>query len=156
MTNYYDQQNQNVSGNQINIGGIILYVNKSGWPQQIREWEYKNFVYPFPKDFMWVRLGSKGYTESGAKLEFWQNGQRRILPELQKWLDQGWEPLGEFGPGCIEIKTYWSHKDKPAGYWVWFTIAGLFTFGLSLFLALIDVSHIAEPTIFIVQMRRPK
>ena len=156
MTNYYDQQNQNVLGNQINIGGIVFYVNKSSWPQQIREWEYTDFVYTYPKGSWWARLGSKGYTESGAKLEFWQNSQRQIFPELQKWLDQGWEPIGEFGPGCIEIRTYMSHKDKPAGYWVWFTIAGLFTFGLSLALALLDVSQIAEPTRFVIQMRHPK
>ncbi len=155
MTNSYDQQNQNVSGNQINIGGIVFYVNKSSWPLQIRQWEYKDFIYTYPKNFMWAKLGDKGYTLHSAKLEFWQNSQRQIFPKLQEWFDQGWEPVGEVGPGCIEVKTSTGHKDKTTGYWAWNTVAGLFTFGLSLALAALDVSEVAEPTKFIIQIRHP-
>lgn len=156
MTNNYNQQNQNISGNQINIGGVVFYINKSSWPQQVREWVYKDFVYTYPKDFMWAKLGSKGYTLSGAKLEFWQNSQREIFPKIQQWLDRGWEPVGEISSACIEIRTSTGHKDKTAGYWAWNAFGSLFTFGLSLILAAIDVSEVAEPTRFVIQMRHPK
>lgn len=68
------------------------------------EWVYRDFIFPFPPDFGWVSTGPGGITETGARSEFWQRSQQAIRLELQKWLDDGWEPIGEIGPAGIAIE----------------------------------------------------
>ena len=68
------------------------------------EWVYRDFIFPFPPDFGWVSTGPGGNTETGARSEFWQRSQQAIRLELQKWLDDGWEPIGEIGPAGITIE----------------------------------------------------
>ncbi len=130
-----------------------------GAPRAPADWEYKDFVYDFPPPGrgMWARIGAGAYSEAGAKLEFWQNYQRDIHAELQKWLDDGWEPVGPVDSGCIEIRTSRSHRDKGCSYWTWVLIISLFTWGLALLFALFfGMSTIAEPVRCVIPMRRPK
>ncbi len=122
-------------------------------------WEYKHFIWHFPPNgkSMWVRLGSGAYSEAGAKLEFWQNYQQEIYTELQKWQDEGWEPVGEVGPACIEIKTTKDYRDKNALYWIMVVILTILSGGLVLILVLIfGTSLIAVPTQFNLRMRRTR
>jgi hypothetical protein len=121
------------------------------------EWEYKDFVYEFepPGRGMWAKLGSGGYTEAGAKLEFYQNSQYEISAEIQKWLDEGWQPVSQIDSSCVELRTGYSHRDKSAGYWLMMAFFSIPSFGLVLLFALLSRSHIAEPERFVVQMRRP-
>jgi len=124
--------------------------------RSVTEWEYQDFVY---KEWLpgetWVSTsGSNSYTIPGARLYFWQNRQQTILAELQKWLDQGWEPVGEVGPACIKLHQYRSVAKS-------FGAAGLIlgtilTGGLGIFLFPLMADWFAEPTEFRVQMRRPK
>jgi hypothetical protein len=127
-------------------------------PTFTTEWEYEDFVYKFPPpgQGLWAKLGSGAYSEAGAKLEFWQNSQSEISIELQKWRDEGWQPVGEVGSACIEIKTSNSHRDKTAAYWLIMLFFSIPTFGLVFLIALIATSHIAEPVRFVLKIRRPK
>jgi hypothetical protein len=127
-------------------------------PPEITEWEYWDFVhrFPTPGEGVWAKLGAGAYSEAGARLEFWQNNQREISAELQKWMDEGWQPVGEIGPSCIEIRTSYSHRDKSAAYWILFLLFSIPTFGLLFLFALLGRSYIAEPTRFILQLRAPK
>lgn len=125
------------------------------------EWEYKDFVYKFPPPDkgLWVAThayGGEGFTPAGAKVHFYQEYQREIRAELQKWLDEGWQPIGEVGPAAIEIRTRWSHRDKTARYWLLYLLFSIPTAGVLMLFALLNVTEIAEPTQFVVQMRRPK
>ncbi len=116
------------------------------------QWEYRDFVYKgWQPGETWARLGSGGYTEPGARLYFWQNRQQAILAELQKWLDQGWEPVSEVGPGGFALRSYRAIKPTALD-----RIGYIFTFGGFLLLDLINRNWYVEPTEFRVQMRRPK
>jgi len=118
----------------------------------VTEWEHKDFVYPFKPGGLWAKIGSGAYTEAGAKVEFWQNYQQEIRLELQKWLDEGWEPVGEIGPASMKIRTYTSAK---YGAFAWLFIITLSIF--TVFLPLLFIwSTYAEATEFRVTMRRPK
>jgi len=75
------------------------------------EWVSRDFIFSFPVDATWCRIGVGAYTEAGAKLEFWQEFQQAIRVELQKWVDEGWEPISEIGPAGINI-TYLRKKDR--------------------------------------------
>ena len=68
------------------------------------EWEYKDFVWPWPSS-LGYRVNAF-YPESRHRLEFWQSRQNDISFELQKWLDQGWQPIGEVGPASIQLSFF--------------------------------------------------
>jgi len=77
--------------------------------QRLTEWEYHTFVSEMGAqedrlDFRLCRFN--GYTDVAARLSYWQDYQKVIMPELLKWLDQGWEPIGDIGPSCIELRTF--------------------------------------------------
>lgn len=72
----------------------------------LTEWEYDSFIYHFQSDSIGVPLGLGKYAETEAKRKFWQNSKDRIWMELQRWLDKGWEPMGDVGASCIEIHRY--------------------------------------------------
>ena len=114
------------------------------------QWEYKDFVYSYKPGWSWCKIGSGGYSQAGARIEFWQMSQKYILPELQKWLDNGWEPIGEVGPSGITLHTYKSLAKTP-GQAVWTMISTIMTAGVYL---LIAADWYAEPREFRVQMRR--
>ncbi len=117
-----------------------------------QQFEYQDFVYQFSKGETWCRLGSGAYSEAGAKLEFWQGYQRYILPEFQKRLDQGWEPIGEVGPAGISIHAYRAAKYSALG-WIWNIFWIIMLLGVYL-LFIFDLY--AEPVEFRVPMRRRK
>ena len=74
-------------------------------PPVVTEWMYRDFIFQFPPDFGWVYRGPGGNSETEARSEFWQRSQQAIRLELQKWLDDGWEPIGEIGPAGISIEV---------------------------------------------------
>ncbi|CAG0980591.1 hypothetical protein ANRL3_02106 [Anaerolineae bacterium] len=115
------------------------------------DWVYKDFVHRFPAGKTWVRIGSDAYTETEAKLEFWQNAQQEIRLEIQTWLDEDWKPVGEIGPASVCIRTYWGAKLSLFG-WLVVLIITIPLFGLPL----LAIWHTyAEPTEFRVTMRCP-
>ncbi len=119
-------------------------------------WEHKDFVYNFPKG-MWAKLGSRAYSEAGAKLEFWQNCQRDIYARLKQWEDDGWEAVGPVDSGCVEIRTVTDHRDKGCGTWAIILLFSIPSYGILLLLFLIfGRSTFAEPVRAVAPMRRPK
>ncbi len=80
-------------------------INKPKSTQFVIDWEYKDFVMTFPPKKI-RSVSASNYTEPAARLTYWQNYQSLIMPELQKWLDDGWQPLTEISPSCIQLDTY--------------------------------------------------
>jgi hypothetical protein len=46
------------------------------------------------------------YNEPEARLYYWQNYQSYIFTDLQKLLDEGWQPITEIGPSCIQLRSF--------------------------------------------------
>ena len=116
-------------------------------------WEYKEFVYTFPPKSGWAVVERGGYSEAGAKLEFWQMMQQEIWNELQEWLDEGWEPVGEVGPAGITVRYYRKFHYTAVG-WVFIIVFAVWTFGL--LLLFLTRTQFAEPVEFRVRMRRAR
>lgn len=45
-------------------------------------------------------------SESAARMYFWNGQQQHILPSIQSWLDDGWEPVTEVGPAGFELRYF--------------------------------------------------
>lgn len=123
------------------------------------QWEYENFVYECSYTLFGpqrVKIGKGGYTRSAAREQFWRAYQQQIRSELQKWLDEGWEPVDEIGPPCIQLRKYW-YTPKPSA------LALLSSIILKSFkLPPLPLwwprpeTKVAEPTRFRLKMRRPR
>ena len=124
-------------------------------PRTPIEWEYKDFVIEYPPGKRGkVYIGPGGYTIPGGRLLFWQSEQANITRKLQSWLDEGWEPVGEVGPACFQVRTY--RKWQPPAL---FLILGILSFGLLLIIELLTKYYCydyMEVTEFRLPMRRPK
>jgi hypothetical protein len=117
-------------------------------------WEYKDYVYTYQPGWSWCKTGGfNGYTYASARITFWQESQKYILPELQKWRDEGWEPIGEVGPSGISLRSYRSYG-KSVGERLFVLVVGMMTCGL--FFLIGGWSWYVEPEKFSVQMRRGK
>jgi len=118
-------------------------------------WEYDDFVYKFTRGESWCSVGEGGYTAAGARVTFWQNYQRSILPLLQKRLDEGWEPITEVGAGGISLRQYTTLRWSVGG-WIWFLFVTIITMGLGLIMLFFGLSPYVEPVEFRVKLRRKK
>jgi hypothetical protein len=47
-----------------------------------------------------------GKNEQLARLFFWNDVQSKVLPSLQKELDQGWQPVSEVGPSALVFQNH--------------------------------------------------
>jgi hypothetical protein len=122
-------------------------------PQAPIEWEYKDFVIEYrPENRGKVYIGPGGYTIPGGCLFFWQSEQGSLAKKLQSWFDKGWEPVGEVGPACYQVRTY--RKWEPSiGTWV----LALPTVGLALIASFNRERYqYMKATEFRLQIRRPK
>lgn len=147
--NNFDQRGQSISRDQINIGNIILYLNRRSWPTNIREWEYKDFVWTFSGGGVSLsKFG--GYTMAGARAEVWSQCQSAILSDLQEDLDEGWEPIGEIGPTALTF------RDTLRLNWGAYIVAGVFTMGVGLLAPFFFLDTWTIPIEFRVRLRRPK
>jgi hypothetical protein len=117
------------------------------------EWEYKEFIYRFPPPDKTIKAfieGDYAYNELGAKLLFWQEYQDQILPALQKWIDLGWQPVGEVGPAAIKTLQ---DREISMDFYGW---AATIIF---LFIPLLwgmGVKSYLQPERLVVKMRGPK
>jgi len=82
-------------------------------PSESTEWEY----------FTWEKITPKGEyadieihnpyqhsSEATAAQTFWQKHQAMFRRQIQPYLDQGWEPITEIGPGCLIVKASSEHS----------------------------------------------
>jgi hypothetical protein len=123
----------------------------------------QNFVYSFPPKSVWVLARATGDNEWAIlnetrriQNEFWGKSQQDILVELQKWLDDGWEPVTEVGPSAIKLETKKSYQAKPKFYWIIQVVLACFTLGLSLLLVLLQRDVLTFASSFEVKMKKPK
>lgn len=111
------------------------------------EWEYKEYVYRWTHEQIYYN--SNSYQDAHVRVDVWMNYQSRILEELQKWYDGGWQPIGEVGPSSIQL-NYFSKWN----WWGAFLIT-IATAGIGIFLAPFIRTSFAEPAEFRLKMRRP-
>lgn len=121
------------------------------------QYQHKDFVYSLSNRSSWCKVNSNGgYTDSEAKSYFWNTFQSEILPELQKELDSGWEPITEVGPAAVSLhvkKEYFF--DWGCMGWFIYVIGGLVSFGVGFILIpLFWVDWIARPSKVQVKLRR--
>jgi uncharacterized OB-fold protein len=112
------------------------------------QWEYNDFVYTWSHKDTWYRTSS--YNDTQVRVDVWMNYQSRISAALQKWYDEGWQPVGEVGPSSIKIHQYTQWDGTAAVVWT------IFTAGLALLIAPFLRESFTEPTEFRLQMRRPR
>lgn len=69
----------------------------------VTQWEYRDFVYTYPEGKgPWRACGSRTY----RRQDIWNEQQMFLLPKLQEWLDEGWEPITEVGVGALEWEYF--------------------------------------------------
>jgi hypothetical protein len=127
------------------------------------QYYYKEFAYNLSPQSTWCRIASgntSGYSEAGARVEFWNNFQRGILSELQKEFDMGWEPISEVGPAGMSIQTSRELFTDVSGFGVImgiviYIMVGIGTFGIGFFVfPFFMMSWIARPVAFRVNLRK--
>jgi hypothetical protein len=121
-------------------------------PSTVVEWEYRDFTITWRQgESGWVAADS--YPEPAARLYYWQNIQSYVMPELQKLLDEGWQPVTEIGPACIQLRHY---KSLEGANWIGIGIGIIASWGLLLLLLPFMGSWKFQMIGFHVQLRRPK
>jgi len=71
------------------------------------DYEYSEFYWTFDKgDGGKYSVGQwGGENETTAREYFWSSNQREFMADLQKWRDQGWEPISEVGPAAVTLRN---------------------------------------------------
>ncbi len=117
------------------------------------DWEYQEFVWT-PSSQRWVLVGP--YNQLSASQMWWQEDRNAILSQLQTWLEQGWEPIGNIGPECYQLREYTKPKisNVSAAGCLVVAIYTITTFGLFLLYVLIAQDNFIEPIRFRIPMRR--
>jgi hypothetical protein len=73
-------------------------------------WEYKWFSWELKKGqgghYDLHGMYGATYTEQSARLFFWNSEQTKVLPEFQKELDEGWQPLSEIGASAVFFENH--------------------------------------------------
>lgn len=123
-----------------------------------RKWESHEFVYEqWTLANSWVCLASDGYDTLLPALDFfWHTYQSQILNEIQKWYDDGWEPMEE--PGVQGFKLNWvevtSHGIDPSDILLWFLTLGVALL-MQLWIGELPRRYVTyEPIEYRLQMRR--
>lgn len=80
----------------LNCGNSI--VNDSAKPV-VHNYEYEDFSYKM--DVTYKEIGTLRIKEIPDDL--WREYQDKILPEIRKWMDEGWEPISEVGPAGFKM-----------------------------------------------------
>ena len=63
-------------------------------------WEYQDYIMTFGKGCATYQNG----TDALARSWFWSCYQARILTDMQKNFDEGWQLLSEIGPAAFETR----------------------------------------------------
>jgi len=53
------------------------------------------------------------YSEAEAREIYWYRYQYEIQEAVQPYLDSGWRPVTEFGPGAIQVELYDKRETAP-------------------------------------------
>jgi hypothetical protein len=73
----------------------------------VGEWEYKEYVRDYAHfvegERPWAMLGTQ-VTRPIVRYEWWVKMKSSLLEDIQEWIEQGWEAVGDIGPDCLEIE----------------------------------------------------
>ncbi len=120
------------------------------------EFAYTDWILEFPaalRHSLSIGLSGRGAPSiEEIRQRIWSAYQNVVTAGLQKWMDQGWQPVNMPGPSCLEMRIAKDYRDKNVLYWILMIIAIPVTAGISLLVALLPRPFV-EPTRFIVKMR---
>jgi hypothetical protein len=131
-------------------GKPITTPTGAGVPMQ---WEYKDYIWKPPTTTAFATPDML----STARVQWWSEARPLLTTELQKWFDEGWQPVGSVGPDCMEIEETKISSASKWNFFVWIMwfLSLVPSFGLTFF-ALFLRSTVYKPVAFRVQMRAPK
>jgi hypothetical protein len=75
------------------------------------EWEYTFFSLDWKTGNGGRYPLGVGSNEQLVRMKNWGEDQGRILPDLQKWIDQGWQPVSEVGPNAYIFRRRRGNPD---------------------------------------------
>ena len=76
-----------------------------------QQWEYHTIETHAPKgQYFDIVVGANTTSEASARMTFWYKHQHAIMAEVQPWLDDGWHPIGDIGPGSLILTTSAEHS----------------------------------------------
>jgi hypothetical protein len=126
-------------------------------PRRPTSYEYKDYAYSLSGWYL-------NYSPTQARLEAWKSVQSNVRRELQKWFDEGWEPVSEVGPASVTVRSFKAiegTKRNPirgsltSSIVLWLWIVGVIgTVGLLFLFVPLRVSDYLEPTEIRIQMKR--
>ncbi len=87
-----------------NCGTTVKQESKISAP---KEWEFTYFKMGYEQGG--TLYLTHGRTEQSIRLELWENEKSFILPKIQKYLDDGWQALSDFG---VNSYRFFRRQDK--------------------------------------------
>lgn len=75
------------------------------------EWEHIHFSWTWDRGKGGSYPLSSGRSEPLGRAQFWGDNQGRILPDLQRYLDKGWQPITEVGPNAFIFRKHSGNPD---------------------------------------------
>jgi len=139
----------------LHCGAPTNSVEKSSiGPSGSIQWEYKDYIMDPPPDPEAIATPDMLST---ARVQWWSEVRPLVMEQLQKWYEDGWQPVSSIGPDCIEIDQISVSSCKFWNVLVWFIwFASLFTtFGLSFFFLFMR-RNVYKAIGVRIQMRRPQ
>ena len=117
-------------------------------------YEYTNYVWEYSPRMRELRGVELRGPEDAARLTLWQSDQYVILPDVWKWLDEGWEPVTEVGPAGYDLRSYKSYRNYGVREWIMMLVFIVGSAGAGLLLLPFLRREFVEPIEFRVKLRR--
>lgn len=73
--------------------------------ETIVEWDNKDFVLEWKQGTGGKYYVNEQNSHNTNRLQVWSDTQSWILPKIQEWLDDGWQPVTEIGPSAISFRS---------------------------------------------------
>jgi hypothetical protein len=80
------------------------------------KWYTKDFVYRWPPGGRYNGKFGTLVNAAAVKRSFWDAFQIEILPIVQEWLDDGWQPISEIGPSALVLED---RQQNPIAREIW-------------------------------------
>jgi hypothetical protein len=112
-------------------------------------WEYQDFVFSYPAGSRPSRIA---ISIVQTRYDIWMNVKPQITAELQKWIDNGWEPVGDIDQSGLRWRSYKQMHVEPISIILIPLVLGL----LLLLFDLMSPRECEEVTEYRLSMRRLK
>ncbi len=118
------------------------------------DYEYKDYVWEYPAEMREQRGVERGGSEDYARMMLWQIDQYAILPEVWKWLDEGWQAITQIGPAGYHLRCYKSYRNYGLFEWIMMIVIIIGSAGVGLLFLPFFRHEFVEPIEFRVKLRR--